>query len=67
MQGTKHAKLPQVSEVTAELGSCVFDVNGWCASKRLKLNTTKTEVMWYGSATNLGKLSASDKLIQIGT
>jgi hypothetical protein len=45
----------------------VSEVNGWCASKRLQLNTTKTEVMWYGSATNLGKLSASDKLIKIGT
>jgi Reverse transcriptase (RNA-dependent DNA polymerase) len=45
MQGTKQAKLPQVSEVAAELGSCVSEVNGWCASIRLQLNTTKTEVM----------------------
>jgi hypothetical protein len=38
-------------------------VNDWCASKRLQLNTKKTEVMWFGSATNLGKLSPADKLI----
>jgi len=40
-------------------------VNDWCASKRLQLNTNKTEVMWFGSATNLSKLSAAEKLIMI--
>jgi Reverse transcriptase (RNA-dependent DNA polymerase)/Endonuclease-reverse transcriptase len=67
MQGTKHAKPWQVNEVASELGRCMCLVNDWCASKRLQLNTLKTEVMWYGSATNLGKLSSSSKLIQIGS
>jgi len=26
-----------------------------CASKRLQLNTIKTEILWFGSATNLGE------------
>lgn len=66
MQGTKHSKPSKVHEVTAELGACVTNVNNWCASKRLQLNTKKTEVMWFGSATNLGRLSSADKLIQVG-
>jgi len=44
----------------------VSAVNVWCASKRLQLNTKKTEVMWFGSATNLKKLSTGDKLIHVG-
>jgi len=31
-----------------------------------QLNTNKTEVMWFGLATNLSKLSAAEKLIKIG-
>ena len=67
MQLTKHAKPSQVSNVAAELGSCMSTVNDWCTSKRLQLNTSKTEVMWYGPTTNLGKLSRGDKLIKIGS
>jgi len=52
--------------VTAGLEACVTAVNDWCASKRLQLNTNKTEVMWFGSATNLSTLSAAEKLIKIG-
>jgi len=44
----------------------VTAVNDWCASKRLQLNTNKTEMMWFGSATNLSKLSAAERLIKIG-
>ena len=66
MQGTRHAKPSQVGEVVSELGSCVSSVNDWCTSKRLQLNTMKTEVLWYGSATNLSKLSPGSMLIHIG-
>jgi len=66
MQGTRHSKPSKVHEVTAGLEACVTAVNDWCASKRLQLNTNKTEVMWFGSATNLSKLSAAEKLVKIG-
>ena len=52
--------------MVSELGSCVSSVNDWCTSKRLQLNTMKTEVLWYGSATNLSKLSPGSMLIPIG-
>jgi len=66
MQGTKCSKPSRVHELTSDLGVCATAVNNWCASKRLQLNTKKTEVMWFGSATNLNKLSPTDKLIQVG-
>ena len=65
MQGIKHAKPSKVIEVAAELGGCVSAVKDWCAPKRLQLSTEKTVVMWFGSATNLGKLSTGDKLIHV--
>jgi hypothetical protein len=66
MQCTGHSKPSKVHEVTAGLGACVTAVNEWCASKRLQLNPQKTEVMWFGSATNLSKLSSADKLLKVG-
>jgi len=47
--------------VFAPITSCVTSVNNWCASKRLQLNTKKTEVMWFASAINLRKISSVDK------
>ena len=67
MQATKPAKPSQVSNVAAELGSCMSAVNDWCTSKRPQLNTMKTQVMWDGSTTNLSKLSHGDKLIKTGS
>jgi len=49
--------------------SYVPSVLSICNPKRhtsLQLNTNKTEVMMFGSATNLSKLSAAEKLIKIG-
>lgn len=66
MQCTGRCKPSGVREMTAGLGVCVTAVSDWCASKRLQLNTKKTEVMWFGSATNLRKLSSADKQIQVG-
>jgi len=61
------ASRPNVCVVTAGLGACVTSVDNWCASKRLQLNTKKTEVMWFGSATNLKKISSVDKDILVGS
>jgi len=53
------------SAMTAGLGECVTAVNDWYTSKYLQLNMNKTKVMWFGSATNLSKLSSVDKLIKL--
>ena len=66
MQGTKHGKPSNVCDVAVKLGACLADVGNWCASKLFQLNTKKTEVLWFGSATNLRKLATIDKVIQVG-
>ena len=40
--------------------ACAADVSQWCASRRLQLNADKTEVIWFGSRSNLDKLSGRD-------
>jgi len=45
---------------------CVRCQYNWCAAKRLQLNTKKTEVMWFGSATNLSKFSSADRHLKVG-
>jgi len=65
MQGTGRGKPSQVKEVPAKFGVCVSAVSNWCAAKCLQFNTKKTEVMWFVSATNLGKLSLADQHLQV--
>jgi len=41
-------------------------VSSWSAAKRLQLNATKTEILWFGSETNLRKLSPENRVISVG-
>ena len=59
-------RLDDVSRVRSQTSSCVADVSQWCESRRLQLNTDKTEVIWFGSRANLNKLHSQEHHIQIG-
>ena len=43
----------------------VSEVGDWCASRRLQLNASKTELAWFGSRTNMQKLSALDCCLSV--
>ena len=43
--------------VSRRFAACVEDVMTWMASNRLKLNSSKTEIIWFGSASRLGTCS----------
>ena len=49
---------PAKDAVTAvdRLSTCVTDINDWMTASRLRLNPTKTQVMWLGSSEQLGKI-----------
>ena len=58
------------SEVPAgcqRLVSCISDLQQWCASRRLQLNASKTELIWLGSRAALQKLSATDSSLVVGS
>jgi len=48
------------------LSACINDLVAWCASRRLKLNASKTELIWFSSRTTLGKM-ATDRSVTVGS
>ena len=42
-----------------EMTDCIVSIEGWMSSNRLRLNTDKTQVMWFGSRQQLAKLISS--------
>ena len=48
------------------LSSCVRDLQEWCVSRRLQLNASKTELIWFGSRSSLSQLKPEDHTREIG-
>ena len=46
---------------------CVEEIHSWCASRRLQLNPSKTEVIWIGSRANLKKIEDADLALHVGS
>jgi len=42
------------------LSACLVDIEAWLKASRLRLNPTKTQVMWLGSPQQLAKVSISE-------
>ena len=51
----KRVCLTDIPVVIDSLQRCVQEIHGWCASRRLQLNPAKTELIWFGSTTNIRK------------
>ena len=64
MQGHKNSQHQNASMVVASLQDCVIASSKWCSSKRLQLNAKKTELLWFGSVTELRKV---DPALTVGT
>jgi hypothetical protein len=60
MQGLKRCSLSEVPTVTATYKNTLNDVHEWCSSRRLQLNAMKTELIWFGSASNMHHLDTTD-------
>jgi len=50
----------------ARLSHCASDTDLWCRSRRLQLNANKTKAIWFGSKSNLSKLSTANTSVQVG-
>ena len=55
------------ASLRARLTSCASDIELWFRSRRLQLNASKTEAIWFSSKPNLAKLNITDCSIQVGT
>jgi len=56
-----------VPTARATLQSCITDVGDWCSSRRLQLNETKTELIWFGCKKILGKVPESELNLTVGS
>jgi len=54
-----------VNAIRKQLSDCAADIAAWCSSGRLQLNASKTELILFGSRTNLLKLSDHDLTITV--
>ena len=55
------------SPLRRRLSNCAADINSWCQSRHLQLNANKTEIIWFGSRSNLVKMRNTDCSVQIGS
>jgi len=54
-----------IAQARSTLQHCISDVRSWCSSRRLQLNTDKSELIWFGSRQILEKVSGSDLTLQL--
>ena len=65
-QITDHLQLTQAAAAITNIERCVESVQVWCTSKRLQLNPTKSERIWFGFKTSLHRLQGVDLYLNIG-
>jgi hypothetical protein len=59
-------RFKDISVSTERLQQCIETIHGWCASRRLQLNPSKTEVIWFGTAASVKKISGIDSSLRVG-
>ena len=61
-----HLTINDIPSVATRIQNCIVVIQVWCNSRRLQLNPTKTEPIWFGSKTNLKKIADLDLNLYIG-
>ena len=62
-----HMCMAEIKHRHAAIENCVLAIQDWCASRRLQLNPDKTEILWFGSRSNLAKLHKDDMCVRLGS
>src|SRR5664279_2103870 len=62
-----HSSTDDVKHAIDRLQLCVADVHRWCQSRRLQLNPSKTEAIWFGTKASLKKIAPADLRFEIGS
>ena len=65
-QMIEQTTIPGIPGTILKLQSCIEATQEWCKSRRLQLNPAKTELIWFGSKTNLKKMADLDLNLYIG-
>ena len=67
MQGHRSSQPQSAAMTVSSLQDCVVAVSKWCGSKRLQLKAKKTELLRFGSVTELRKVDLSLRSLTVGT
>jgi hypothetical protein len=65
-QLVKPTRIADVGSTILSLQQCIDAIHGWCASRRLQLNPSKTEVIWFGTKANLKKMENTNLTLHVG-
>jgi hypothetical protein len=60
-----HAESGSEAAVLERLAACFSDLSGWCASRRLQLNASKTELIWFGSRSMIRRIADEYRSISL--
>jgi len=61
-----HCQCNDTASAINRLEHCGTDIGRWMSANRLKLNTSKSELLWAGSRYNISSLRRSDLDLQLG-
>jgi Reverse transcriptase (RNA-dependent DNA polymerase) len=65
-QGLVRSSPSDIKKIVSTLEEMVNDVGSWCASRRLQLNASKTDLIWFGMPSSLSKLDPNDMKLSVG-
>ena len=66
LQGFRSGHPSDISVIITVVEDCLSDVSSWSATKRLQVSVTKTDILWFGSETNLRKVLPANRDISVG-
>jgi hypothetical protein len=60
-----HAESGSEAAVLERLSACFSDLSDWCASRRLQLNASKTELIWFGLRSIIRRIVDENRSISL--
>ena len=66
-QFQKNLRIVDIKTTLVNLELCVGAIKDWCSSRLLQLNADKTELIRFGSRSNLKKLTQAGTSLQLGS
>ena len=61
---------PPITSIAASISimeHCVDAVHAWCSAKRLQLNPSKSEIIWFGTRATFKRLENTNLSLHVGT
>jgi len=66
-QGFRSGHPSDISAIVTGVEDCLSDVSSWSAANQLQLNTTNTEILWFGSVVTDMFLSSALAVVSAST